>query len=183
MSSRKVSSNRAAAERSPTGNRPLPSGSAKRDMQGQRSPKNRAVPDVESLAGLRRAAQACDLYRDATQAVCGEGPDGASIVFIGEQPGDEEDRQGRPFVGPAGRVLDRALEAAGLERREAYITNAVKHFKFEGEANGAFIRNPTAPRSRPAARGSKPRSGSSVPRPLCALERPPRSPSSGLPGA
>jgi DNA polymerase len=82
------------------------------------------------------------LYRDATQAVCGEGPDGASIVFIGEQPGDEEDRRGRPFVGPAGRVLDRALEAAGLERREAYITNAVKHFKFEGRGKRRIHKKP-----------------------------------------
>lgn len=87
----------------------------------------------------------CDLYRNATQAVTGEGPKSSTIVFIGEQPGDEEDRTGRAFVGPAGGLLDRALAEAGIDRSAVYVTNAVKHFKFfasmggNGMASGRFI--------------------------------------------
>jgi DNA polymerase len=87
-----------------------------------------------SLPELRAAAESCrgcSLYLHATQTVFGEGSAKARVVFVGEQPGDAEDREGRPFVGPAGRVFDRALEAAGLERELSYVTNAVKHFKFE----------------------------------------------------
>lgn len=86
-----------------------------------------------SLPLLRDASQACrgcDLYQRATQAVFGEGPTGAAIMLVGEQPGDEEDRQGRPFVGPAGRLLDRAMRDAGMERTQTYVTNAVKHFRW-----------------------------------------------------
>ena len=72
----------------------------------------------------------CDLYRDATQTVFGEGPRHARIMLVGEQPGDSEDRAGHPFVGPAGRVLTRAMEDAGIALADAYITNVVKHFKF-----------------------------------------------------
>ena len=72
----------------------------------------------------------CDLWRDATQTVFGEGPPDAAIMLVGEQPGDQEDHAGRPFVGPAGRVLDEALVAAGIDRARVYVTNAVKHFKF-----------------------------------------------------
>ena len=85
-----------------------------------------------SLEGLRKAEQACTrcpLYQNATQAVPGEGPSPARLMMVGEQPGDVEDREGLPFVGPAGRMLDRALEAAGLRRERIYVTNAVKHFK------------------------------------------------------
>jgi len=92
------------------------------------------VPATQNLAVVREAAlacTACPLYRNATQTVFGEGPRRAEIVFIGEQPGDQEDREGRPFVGPAGKVLDRALEAAGVDRGKCYVTNAVKHFKWE----------------------------------------------------
>ena len=71
----------------------------------------------------------CDLYQRATQTVFGEGPTGASIALIGEQPGDQEDKQGHPFVGPAGRILDRALDEAGIGRDDLYVTNAVKHFR------------------------------------------------------
>ena len=92
------------------------------------------VPEDPSLATLREAAagcRGCHLWRAATQTVFGEGPEGARVVLVGEQPGDREDVEGRPFVGPAGRELDRGLLAAGIDRGEVYITNAVKHFKFE----------------------------------------------------
>ena len=92
------------------------------------------VPDSPSLPKLREAAagcKACDLWKTGTQTVFGEGTRNAEIVFVGEQPGDKEDLAGRPFVGPAGRVLDEALEAAGIDRKLAYVTNAVKHFKWE----------------------------------------------------
>jgi DNA polymerase len=88
-------------------------------------------PSGVGLDELRQAAagcRACELWEPATQTVFGEGPETARIVFVGEQPGDQEDRKGEPFVGPAGRLLDRALEDAGIDRRDAYITNAVKHF-------------------------------------------------------
>jgi uracil-DNA glycosylase family protein len=90
-------------------------------------------PTGVGLAGLREAAagcRACELWEPATQTVFGEGPETARIVFVGEQPGDQEDRAGEPFVGPAGRLLDKALVEAGIDRRDAYITNAVKHFRF-----------------------------------------------------
>jgi DNA polymerase len=91
-------------------------------------------PSGVGLDGLRTAAagcRACELWEPATQTVFGEGPETARIVFVGEQPGDQEDRKGEPFVGPAGRLLDKALADAGIDRRDAYITNAVKHFRFE----------------------------------------------------
>jgi uracil-DNA glycosylase family protein len=92
------------------------------------------VPDKPTLPKLRDAAagcRACDLWKTGTQTVFGEGAARAEIVFVGEQPGDKEDLAGRPFVGPAGRVLDEALDAAGIDRKLAYVTNAVKHFKWE----------------------------------------------------
>src|ERR671915_749637 len=91
------------------------------------------VPENPSLPKLREAAagcKACDLWKTGTQTVFGEGTRNAEIVFVGEQPGDKEDLAGRPFVGPAGRVLDEGLEAAGIDRKLAYVTNAVKHFKW-----------------------------------------------------
>lgn len=91
------------------------------------------VPARGGLDVLRRAAagcRGCPLYGPATQTVFGEGDADARVMLVGEQPGDQEDRQGRPFVGPAGRLLHRALEEAGLDPAEAYVTNAVKHFKF-----------------------------------------------------
>ena len=90
-------------------------------------------PEGVGLAGLRSAAagcRACELWEPATQTVFGEGPETARIVLVGEQPGDQEDRVGEPFVGPAGKLLDRALADAGIDRRDAYVTNAVKHFRF-----------------------------------------------------
>lgn len=92
------------------------------------------LPPRDDLASLRAAAEkcrGCDLYRDATQVVFGEGPSPVSMLLVGEQPGDHEDQQGKPFVGPAGQLLDKCLQAAGIDRAEVYITNAVKHFKWE----------------------------------------------------
>ena len=86
--------------------------------------------DLESLRAAARSCEGCDLYRNATQTVFGEGAAHASIVLVGEQPGDMEDRQGHPFVGPAGRMLDKALAEARISRDEVYITNAVKHFRW-----------------------------------------------------
>jgi len=85
---------------------------------------------LESLRAAARSCEGCDLYKNATQTVFGEGPKDASVMLVGEQPGDMEDRQGRPFVGPAGRLLDKALAEAHIPRDEVYITNAVKHFKW-----------------------------------------------------
>jgi uracil-DNA glycosylase len=84
----------------------------------------------EALFEEARGCTRCDLYKYATQTVFGEGPLDARIVFVGEQPGDQEDLAGRPFVGPAGQIFDAALEKAGIDRSEVYVTNAVKHFKF-----------------------------------------------------
>ena len=78
----------------------------------------------------------CDLHRRATQTVFGEGRTGVSIALVGEQPGDQEDKQGHPFVGPAGRILDRALDEAGIDRDDVYVTNAVKHFKWVAGERG-----------------------------------------------
>ena len=91
------------------------------------------VPDSHDLTVLTLAARSCrgcDLYRDADQTVFGAGSPGSTIMFVGEQPGDQEDRAGEPFVGPAGRLFDRALDAADIDRETTYVTNAVKHFKF-----------------------------------------------------
>jgi DNA polymerase len=89
-----------------------------------------AARKLPVLAAAAHACQACPLWRRATQTVFGEGPAHAPLLLVGEQPGDQEDRQGHPFVGPAGRILSEALEAAGIERGQAYVTNAVKHFKW-----------------------------------------------------
>ena len=103
------------------------------------------VPETRSLEKLREAAagcQACDLWKTGTQTVFGEGAATAEIVFVGEQPGDKEDLAGRPFVGPAGRVLDDALEAAGIDRSLAYVTNAVKHFKWTARGKRRIHQKP-----------------------------------------
>src|SRR5712672_2776654 len=91
------------------------------------------LPPKKTLGALREAVQhcrGCDLYKNATQAVLGEGKRTARAMLVGEQPGDQEDLAGRPFVGPAGKLLDRALEAAGVDRTQTYVTNIVKHFKW-----------------------------------------------------
>lgn len=93
-------------------------------------PRGNLRASWEELLKEARACTRCDLYKHATQTVFGEGPLDARIVFVGEQPGDQEDLAGRPFVGPAGQLFDQALEKAGIDRSETYVTNAVKHFKF-----------------------------------------------------
>jgi uracil-DNA glycosylase len=97
---------------------------------------------LRTLAAAARECRGCDLYRNATQTVFGEGVPGAEIVLVGEQPGDQEDRQGRPFVGPAGRLLDDALIEAGIDRADVYLTNVVKHFKFEPRGKRRIHRKP-----------------------------------------
>jgi uracil-DNA glycosylase family protein len=106
-----------------------------------------SVPHTRSLRALATAAQSCrgcPLYRNATQTVFGEGPARARVVLVGEQPGNEEDLQGHPFVGPAGRLLDRALEAAGVARKDAYLTNTVKHFKWTPRGKRRLHQRPGA---------------------------------------
>jgi len=102
---------------------------------------------AQTLSQLRKAAagcQRCPLYRNATQTVFGEGPAHASVMFVGEQPGDQEDLAGKPFVGPAGQLFDRALGEAGIDRRQVYVTNAVKHFKFEPRGKRRIHQKPNA---------------------------------------
>lgn len=102
---------------------------------------------IASLAALRREeahCRRCELYRQATQVVPGEGELGAALMLVGEQPGDSEDRAGKPFVGPAGRILDRALAAAGIPRGGAFVTNAVKHFKYELRGKRRLHKRPDA---------------------------------------
>ena len=97
------------------------------------------MPSGVGLDGLRKAAarcQGCDLYENASQTVFSMGSAAARVVLVGEQPGDQEDRQGAPFVGPAGKLLDKGLAEAGIERSDAYVTNAVKHFRFKREGPG-----------------------------------------------
>ena len=112
-------------------------------------PKSAAelIPDRPSLANVRDAAkacQACDLWKRGTQTVFGEGARQAELMLVGEQPGDAEDLAGRPFVGPAGKLLDRALEAAGIDRATVYVTNVVKHFKWEPRGKRRIHKKPNA---------------------------------------
>jgi uracil-DNA glycosylase family protein len=105
------------------------------------------LPPITTLDALREAEASCtrcSLFKNATQAVPGEGPASARLMLVGEQPGDQEDLQGRPFVGPAGRVLDRAIAEAGIERREVFVTNAVKHFKWEPRGKRRLHKKPSA---------------------------------------
>jgi DNA polymerase len=105
------------------------------------------VPDSSSLDTLRRAARdcrACHLYKCGTQTVFGEGPKAAPLMLVGEQPGDQEDLAGKPFVGPAGKILDRALEEAGINRDKVYVTNVVKHFKWEPRGKRRIHKKPNS---------------------------------------
>jgi DNA polymerase len=104
------------------------------------------LPSRITLPALRDAVQGCrgcPLYENATQAVFGEGARSAAVMLVGEQPGDQEDLAGRPFVGPAGKLLDRALEEAGIDRKSAYVTNAVKHFKWEARGKRRIHAKPS----------------------------------------
>jgi uracil-DNA glycosylase family protein len=105
------------------------------------------LPGSRGMAALKEAAadcRGCSLYRNATQTVFGEGPRSAEVVMVGEVPGDREDLSGKPFVGPAGRLLDEALEEAGIDRKAVYVTNAVKHFKFERRGKRRIHKKPAA---------------------------------------
>jgi DNA polymerase len=107
-------------------------------------PKSNARAAWEALFKEARGCTRCDLYRNATQTVFGEGPLDARLIFVGEQPGDAEDLEGRPFVGPAGQLLDSMLEEAGVDRSQTYVTNAVKHFKFEPRGKRRIHSKPDA---------------------------------------
>jgi uracil-DNA glycosylase len=105
------------------------------------------LPEQRTLESLRDAAKVChgcDLWRDATQTVFGEGPADAKLLFVGEQPGDQEDKLGQPFVGPAGRIFDQALEEVGIDRSRVYVTNAVKHFKWQPRGKRRIHQKPSA---------------------------------------
>jgi uracil-DNA glycosylase family protein len=104
-----------------------------------------APPNLNTLREKARHCRACQLWKNATQTVFGEGPQDAPMMLVGEQPGDKEDLAGRPFVGPAGQLLDRALKEAGIERSTVYITNAVKHFKFLARGKIRLHQKPTTP--------------------------------------
>src|SRR5882724_9394662 len=104
-------------------------------------------PDTTSWSAVREAAkdcEACHLYKRATQTVFGEGPKGATMILVGEQPGDYEDVAGKPFVGPAGKIMDQALEEAGIDRSQVYVTNAVKHFKWERRGKRLIHKKPNS---------------------------------------
>ncbi|MGV7214561.1 UdgX family uracil-DNA binding protein [Bradyrhizobium sp. UFLA05-112] len=111
-------------------------------------PRKPAADDLETLREEAAHCRACPLYKDATQTVFGEGPKSATIMLVGEQPGDKEDIAGHPFVGPAGMMLDRALEEAGVDRRKVYVTNAVKHFKFVPRGKIRLHQKPNTPEIR-----------------------------------
>jgi len=106
------------------------------------APVPKAPRSLREIAAALPACRACDLWEPATQPVPGEGPQRARVLLVGEQPGDREDRAGRPFVGPAGRVLDDAIQAAGLSREEVYVTNAVKHFRYRARGRRRIHQRP-----------------------------------------
>ena len=101
-------------------------------------------PTVTKLRAAAAGCKACDLWKTGTQTVFGEGGAHPRVMLVGEQPGDQEDLQGRPFVGPAGKILDKALEAAGIDRKEVYVTNAVKHFKWEPRGKRRIHKKPNS---------------------------------------
>jgi uracil-DNA glycosylase family protein len=112
------------------------------------------IPERPTLKSLREAAsdcRACPLWKDATQTVFGEGLKRARVMLVGEQPGDREDVEGKPFVGPAGRILDQALEEAGIDRGDAYVTNVVKHFKWKARGKRRIHQTPRAEEIRACA--------------------------------
>ena len=120
---------------------------AKRPAGGDGPPVPELLPERPTLKSVRGAAdtcRACHLYKNATQTVFGEGPRKAEVMLVGEQPGDAEDLAGHPFVGPAGKLLDRALDEAGIDRRLVYVTNVVKHFKWEPRGKRRIHARPNA---------------------------------------
>jgi uracil-DNA glycosylase family protein len=121
--------------------------SNQRDETPPPSSTNTPIPPKRTIEELEKAAKdckACDLWKRATQTVFGEGEADARILFVGEQPGNQEDLEGKPFVGPAGKLLDTALLEAGIDRRKAYVTNAVKHFKWEPRGKRRIHKKPNA---------------------------------------
>jgi uracil-DNA glycosylase len=127
-----------------------PTADAMTELQSQPEPsmKRNSAASTENIAALREEAatcRACPLWKEATQTVFGEGPQHAKVMLVGEQPGDKEDLAGRPFVGPAGQMLDRALEEAGIDRKKTYVTNAVKHFKFLARGKIRLHQKPNTP--------------------------------------
>jgi len=119
----------------------LPPGTRNKRPAGDLIP---ARPTLSTVRAAAKDCQACDLYKHATQTVFGEGASKASLMLIGEQPGDAEDVAGHPFVGPAGKLLDRALEEAGIDRSAVYVTNVVKHFKWEPRGKRRIHKKPRA---------------------------------------
>jgi uracil-DNA glycosylase len=115
-----------------------------RDLSQKSPSAGTGAPPIAELRQQVKDCRACDLWQRATQAVFGEGPANAKVMLLGEQPGDAEDREGRPFVGPAGRLLDDALQEAGIDRRVVYVTNAVKHFKWEPRGKRRLHSKPSA---------------------------------------
>jgi uracil-DNA glycosylase len=116
-------------------------------MRGPTRSAAQFFPATLTIPHLQEAAASCtgcDLYKQATQTVFGEGAFQATVVFVGEQPGDQEDQAGHPFVGPAGKILDKALAEAGIARRDVYVTNAVKHFKWEPQGKRRKHKKPSA---------------------------------------
>src|SRR6266581_4593990 len=101
-------------------------------------------PTLSKVASAAKECKACRLWHEATQTVFGEGIEQAEVMLVGEQPGDKEDLAGNPFVGPAGKLLDRALDEAGIDRRKVYVTNVVKHFKFEPRGKKRIHKKPAA---------------------------------------
>lgn len=114
------------------------------EAERRAAPAGNARVAWEALFEEARGCRRCDLYRNATQTVFGEGPLDAKLMFVGEQPGDQEDLAGRPFVGPSGNLLDTMLEEAGVDRSQTYVTNAVKHFKFERRGKRRIHNKPDA---------------------------------------
>jgi DNA polymerase len=118
-----------------------------KNLRAQKNTAAALIPETATLEKLRiisRGCKACDLWKTGTQTVFGEGPVRAEILFVGEQPGDREDLTGKPFVGPAGRILDQALEETGIDRSKVYVTNVVKHFKWEPRGKRRIHKKPRA---------------------------------------
>lgn len=123
----------------------MPKPSSAGSMESEAVRLSKAAGNLKQLSEALHHCTACNLYKHATQAVMGEGPASARVVLVGEQPGNREDLMGKPFVGPAGRLLDRALMDADIDRSDVFVTNAVKHFKFEPRGKRRIHKKPAAP--------------------------------------